>query len=279
MKLTHQKDAAAFLLAAQDFLLQAEVANCVLLSAPTRMRAKPGKNDSGSYFTTIEQNGKVIAAAFCPPRKWLNLTPLPFDAIALLVEDMRLHQAMPELVVADAETARRFAQAWAKANDIQYVEDYGLRMYQLERVIPPRPTAGALRLGDMKDEVLVGNWSAAFDVEVDFGDASAIQVLMLTALQEQRLYLWDDGGPVSMLARNAPTQNSERVSVVYTPPELRGKGYAAAANAALAQLIIDSGKRYVCLFADIRNTISNKMYVKIGYEVVCDMARYKFLTT
>lgn len=277
MKLNHHKNAAAFLLDAQDFLLQAEITHCVMLSAPMRMRDKPSKNDSGTYFATFEQNGNVIAAAFCPARKWLNLTPLPSAAIALLVEDMRQQNAAPELVVADATTAQIFAQAWAEANNIEYSQDYGFRMYQLERVIPPRATPGALRLGEMKDEKLVGDWSAAFDTEVDFGDASAIKGLMLMALQEHRLYLWDDDGPVSMLARNAPTPNSERVSVVYTPPELRGKGYGAAANAALAQIILDSGKRYACLFADINNAISNKMYLNIGYEAVCDMHRYKFL--
>ncbi len=277
MKLVHHQNAASFLEAAQDFLMQAEVKNCVMLSAPMRMRDKPSKNDSGTYFASVEQNGKLIAAAFCPPRKWLNLTPFPGAAIPLLVDDMLRHQAEPELVVADAATAQIFAQAWATARGIEYRQDYGFRMYQLERVIAPRTPPGALRLGEMKDEKRVEDWSAAFDTEVDFGDASAIKVLMLTALREQRLYFWDDNGPVSMLARNATTPNSERVSVVYTPPELRGKGYGAAANAALAQIILDSGRRYACLFADINNAVSNKMYVKIGYEAVCDVGRYKFL--
>lgn len=248
-----------------------------MLSAPLRMRDKPSKDDVGTYFATIEQNGVTIAAAYCPPRKWLHLTPIPPEAIALLVEDMCRHQATPEFVVADAQSAQQFAQGWSKANDIKVNQDYGLRIYQLERVMPPRATPGMLRLGEAKDEKLVGDWSVAFDTEVDYGDASAIKGLMLAALDEQRLYLWDDGGPVSMLARNAPTANSERVSVVYTPPNLRGKGYGAAANAALAQIILDSGKRYACLFADTNNAISNKMYLNIGYEAVCDMHRYKFL--
>jgi uncharacterized protein len=276
-KLKHHHSAGEFLAAAKPFLMQAEIQHCVLLSAPARMRDKPNKNDNGTYFATIEHNRATIAAAFCPPRKWLNLTHLPHEAIELLVEDMRQHQATPEFVVADAEPARQFALAWAKANNIEYVEDYGVRIYQLQRVIPPRTVSGALRLGNLKDKNLVGEWSAAFDAEVDFGDPTAIEELMLTALDQQRLYFWDDGGPVSMLARNAPTTNSERVSVVYTPPELRGQGYGAAANAALAQIILDSGKRYACLFADVNNPVSNKMYVKIGYEAVCDMARYKFV--
>jgi uncharacterized protein len=276
LKLKHHNSAGEFLAAAEPFLMQAEIQHCVLLSAPARMRDKPDKKDTGTYFATIEQNDKTIAAAFCPPGKWLNLTHLPDEAIKLLVENMRQHQATPEFVVAEAESARRFAQAWAEANGITKNEDYGLRIYRLKRVLPPRATPGALRLGELKDATLVSEWSEAFDGEVDYGDASAIKGLMLTALQEQRLYFWDDSGPVSMLARNAPTQNSERVSVVYTPPELRGKGYGAAANATLAQIILDSGKRYACLFADINNPVSNKMYLKIGYEAVCDVTRYKF---
>ena len=109
-KLKHHNTAAEFLSNAGTFLMRAEIQHCVLLSAPARMRDKPGKNDSGSYFATIEQNGNVVAAAFCPPRNWLNLTSLPIEAIELLANDMRRHEATPEFVVADAETALLFAQ-------------------------------------------------------------------------------------------------------------------------------------------------------------------------
>jgi predicted GNAT family acetyltransferase len=34
------------------------------------------------------------------------------------------------------------------------------------------------------------------------------------------------------------------------------------------------GKRAVCLFTDLRNTMSNRCYAKIGFRPYCDYALY-----
>jgi uncharacterized protein len=276
MKLIVHQDAKHFLLTAQTFLMQAEIAHCVMLGSTIRMRDKPSNKDDGSYFASIEQNGKTLAAIMYAPNRPLNLTPMQPEMIELLANDLHQRHLAPENLSADEATASAFAHRWGELNNVDSIKDYGLRIYQLQNVTPPRSTSGSLRPGNSADAKTAATWAEAFDAEVDFGDAQGIRDMVLIALSENRLYFWDDGGAVSMLLRNAPTPNSERVSVVYTPPECRGKGYGAAANAALAQIILDSGKRYACLFADVNNPVSNKMYLKIGYEVVCDVARYKF---
>jgi hypothetical protein len=41
-----------------------------------------------------------------------------------------------------------------------------------------------------------------------------------------RLFVWDNGGAVSMATWAGRTDRSVRIGIAYTPPELRGRGYA-----------------------------------------------------
>jgi uncharacterized protein len=63
---------------------------------------------------------------------------------------------------------------------------------------------------------------------------------------------------------------------VYTPPELRGRGYASACVAALTQQLLDSGRRFVFLFTDLANPTSNSIYQTVGYRPVSDVDQYQF---
>jgi uncharacterized protein len=277
MKLIVHQDAHSFLAAAEKFLLQTEIENCVLLGAALRMARRARESDNGTYFASVVQHKKTVAAAIWQPSNFVLLTRAPSEAIALLADDMQGRALRLPGVSAQATEARLFAERWSATSGAAIEQDYTLRMYQLEKVIHAPTVAGKLRLAQPADAPITGTWALAFDGEVDFGNPEQIKWLVLSALEEKRLYVWENGEVVSMLLHNSPTPHSDRVSVVYTPPAQRGKGYGAAANAALAQIILDSGKHYACLFADADNPISNKMYLRIGYQPVCDVHRYKFI--
>jgi predicted GNAT family acetyltransferase len=66
-----------------------------------------------------------------------------------------------------------------------------------------------------------------------------------------------------------------RVGPVYTPPECRGRGYASALTAFVSKRIRDAGDD-ACLYTDLANPTSNKIYAAIGYEPVGDFVDYKF---
>ena len=63
---------------------------------------------------------------------------------------------------------------------------------------------------------------------------------------------------------------------MYTPPELRGRGYASNLVAAAAQQQLDAGRSFVFLFTDLANPTSNHVYESIGFERVSDIDRYVF---
>jgi predicted GNAT family acetyltransferase len=68
----------------------------------------------------------------------------------------------------------------------------------------------------------------------------------------------------------------DRIGPVYTPPEARGRGYGSAVTAHLTQHI-RAGGADACLFTDLANPTSNKIYAAIGYRPVADFHRYRII--
>jgi len=55
---------------------------------------------------------------------------------------------------------------------------------------------------------------------------------------------------------------------------MRRRGYATAAVGALTRLLLDEGNRYCCLYTNLANPTSNRIYQKIGYQPLCDVNEY-----
>ena len=66
------------------------------------------------------------------------------------------------------------------------------------------------------------------------------------------------------------TRNAAAIAGVYTPPGLRGKGYAGSVTAAVVEKIYREGRKKACLYTYLSNPASNRCYEKIGFRPVCD---------
>ncbi len=62
---------------------------------------------------------------------------------------------------------------------------------------------------------------------------------------------------------------------MYTPPELRGHGYATSLVADLSALLLPRG-RGCTLFTNLANPTSNAIYERIGYARVGTQLRLRF---
>jgi predicted GNAT family acetyltransferase len=90
-------------------------------------------------------------------------------------------------------------------------------------------------------------------------------------LSNDDLVVWErDGEVVSMAAVVRRTPSSSSVAFVYTPPALRGHGFASAVVADLSQRELDAGQSWCSLFTDAANPTSNHIYTEIGYQPRCD---------
>jgi hypothetical protein len=153
------------------------------------------------------------------------------------------------------------------------------RVYELRKVIPPPQPGGSLRLATGADLDLLAHWLYAFWVEALPNEQGTLEEARLRAdyrVVEKDFYLWDHNGPVALAGRSRRTPHGCCIGPVYTPPGLRGQGYASAATAALSQILLDQGAEFTCLFTDLANPTSNSIYQKIGYRPLEDFNEYLF---
>lgn len=79
-----------------------------------------------------------------------------------------------------------------------------------------------------------------------------------------------------MAANNYPVAGVVRIGPVFTPPELRGRGYAGVAVAELSRRLLHAGNRACMLYTDLANPTSNSVYQRIGYRPVLDAQQLDF---
>ena len=115
-------------------------------------------------------------------------------------------------------------------------------------------------------------WYLAFIAESDIEETpDAARRSAISRIERNLLSVWDDdGAPVSLIGRTVAVAGVPRIGPVYTPPALRGRGYASTAVAALSRRLLDRGARRVVLFTDLGNPTSNKIYAEVGYRRVAD---------
>ena len=285
MQLVRDPDASAFLDRTEAYLLQREAENNVILGFATRARDRGGPDDD-AYLAVTDGPGVVLAALRLSEDRLLisalaagtdPARPIEMLATALVDSDPGL-----DAVESEATLAAAFARRWTAMTGRAARLEFGERLYELSRVSPPRhPAAGTWREATPDDSPLLAEWLIAFVQEALPSSGPADDPVAFAArwmaAPGTTPYLWTvDGEPVSMAAARAPTPHGIRISAVYTPPELRGRGYATALVAAASQQQLDAGRRAVFLFADRANPTSNRIYASIGYAPVCGVDRYRF---
>ena len=151
-------------------------------------------------------------------------------------------------------------------------------VYRLRRLRPAARAPGRMRTAEFGDRTLVLPWLRAFEEEA-FGHVRGEPEESWASFHSggvRRLYLWEDAGGtvVSLAARSGRTPTGVRIGPVYTPPPLRGRGFAEALIAALSQRELDEGARQCFLYTDLANRTSNALYERVGYERVGEAGEF-----
>lgn len=233
------------------------------------------------YLAVVRSGGAIAGAALIAGYLVLLSSPIDHAALPLLVEDIARNAPNVPGVVAEVEASRRFAELWTAHTGGAHRLNMSERIFRIDRVIPPRPVEGEMRFASQDDRSLLASWLARFNLEAlgQRVDAMAMDAFAGRWLSRagRTMYLWVvEGRAVSMVGVSGETPNGIRVAPVYTPPELRGRGYASALTAAVTQAQLDSGKRHCFLFTDLANPTSNHIYQAIGYRPVADAADHRF---
>jgi predicted GNAT family acetyltransferase len=280
MHLTRHLTPHTFLARSQADLERAEAENNLILGISTRLRDQPGRTVAPPYLATVEDvDGLAAAAVMTPPHRVIIHSargehPAP---LRLILHDLLTGGWRVPGVVGPAAAGLTFAELWRAATGRSFRLSRHERVYELRAVTPPPRPAGFMRLAVETDGELASEWSFCFWRELGVaGTGEDARASAGPRIANRELYLWDDGGPVSMAGKARPTAHGMAVSLVYTPPERRNRGYASALVAALSQHLLDAGWQFCVLFTDLANPISNSIYQRIGYRPVSDFDEYDF---
>jgi predicted GNAT family acetyltransferase len=178
-------------------------------------------------------------------------------------------------VFGDAATAARFAGQWSERCKSAATPFQGMRLYELLKMGEAPRTEGELRQAVPSDRSLMILWTRAFQNEIG-ESANDSELRVDRGLAAGQLWLWDQNGePMSMTVSREPVQGVVRLSGVYTPPEKRGHGHAAACVHVLSKHFRGGGYRCI-LYTDLGNPTSNSIYQRIGYRAVAEALCYRF---
>jgi predicted GNAT family acetyltransferase len=279
MQVLRLDDAELFLGEAEALLVADEARNNLILGIAGTLREDPDLYAERRFWVVREGNEARAAALRTPP---FNLVlAKPHDDAALETLVAAIEDELPGVVGGHPEVDE-FTRLWAKRHPIEPRSLREQGVYALEQVqhVPRAP--GASRRATGADRPLLLEWMDAFGREVlaaeDPGRREAVATVdHRLGSEDGGFLLWEDGGAVvSMSGWGGPTPNGIRIGPVYTPPELRGRGYATALVAELSQTLLDGGRRFCFLFTDLFNPTSNAIYERIGYVRVCESAMLAF---
>ncbi|MEU9081880.1 GNAT family N-acetyltransferase [Streptomyces sp. NPDC048357] len=274
MTWTFTSDLAAYLAAAHPAVAARPVSDTLMLTVTDALK----RRGSGAYGAEAPffgwwtgADGTVAGGLLCTPPFPMVLGVVPAEAVRALGAAL---SAEPLLAGIRAFNARRpdaeaLAAAWGRPTRI--TEE--VRLYRLAGLVAPDPApAGRSRPATEADLPLLLEWIEAFNTEV--GEPRAASE---AALRDRFAYggavLWEhEGGPVSLAAFSRPIGSASRIGPVYTPPALRGRGFAAGVTHAATRAAHAAGAAEVLLFTDLANPTSNGVYQRLGYTPVEDRA-------
>lgn len=277
MKLTAHGTSDQFLVMTREALLREEAANNLMLGVALRIRGKEGLY----HLITVHEGRKLALAALqTPPFPVTLFCPGELCDEALTLVANHLYDVGAQLpgVSGRSGLPEQFAKIWSSLKNVQFHEQLSMRVYQLREVIPPPARPGYFRIATMHDLPVLTEWMRAFLIEALHGEnADAAGETTQRRINDGELFVWDIAGhPVTMAASTRPLIKGITVNMVYTPPELRGRGYASVCVAALSRHLLNEGWAYCALFTDLGNPTSNSIYQKIGYRPLCDFVQYAF---
>ena len=265
MRLERHENATSFLERTIGFLLEREAQHNLILGLAARLRTEPRLYGEDPYFAVALDGDRVVGAAMRTPPHNLILSLIDDDAaLDPIAEDVQAVFAGLPGVVGPKEPVARFARIWEERTGASASIGIQQRVYRASEAILP----------------VVLAWMDAFVAEAlpqaPPEDAGHWLERNLSS-PDSGVELWvDEGAPVSFSGYGGLTPNGIRIGPVYTPPELRRRGYASALVAELTQRLLDSGRKFCFLFTDLANPTSNSIYQRVGYEPVSDADQWVF---
>lgn len=254
-------------------LKKEEAKNCLLLGLSYLFRTDPENCVfQAAVFDDVELLGAVVVSQYRTNNNLLLSQVSNSKVIDLLFKELTANNIKVSGIVGEIETASSYQKLYeiSGLNTKVHLKQgvYRCRDVQMPSILPGLN----FRLANQTDVNLIGKWSELFRDEVVPHDPPVNGVeFVKPKIKNKMIYILEkENEPVSMAMWSRDINSSCAVSFVYTPRPHRRNGYASIVTAQLTDYLLKSGKNETNLFTDISNPTSNKIYMNIGYEFVCN---------
>lgn len=233
---------------------------------------------SGTWAAAFEGDGIVAVAAHC----WNGV--LLVQAPCALPEVVRAAVTASGRPLAGLSGPRPQVEEGRRAlglEDAPAALDHEAMLFSLDLpqlVVPPHLARGEATCGPPAPEEmdLLADWRAAYAVETlgarpgeTLRTGCADEVARLTA-EGNAFVLRVEGRAVAFSGFNARLPEVVQVGGVWTPPRLRGRGFARAVVAGSLLAVRGEGVGRAVLFTERGNHPARRAYLALGFRVVGD---------
>lgn len=256
--------------------------NLPLGLAHTLVRDPRYYGDEPPLLMSILENGGPVGVAVRTPPSRIVLSRFDGEidtAVDRLVRHLQSREGQVPGVVGPEVEARSFSSQWLRTfPGTSAILLKRLRVFEARSVVDVPLAPGRLRLADMEDLPLMAKWIAGFSREAigRESDPGKAERNAERYIAERNLYVWDHEGPVSIARESRSMKNGTVISLVYTPPESRNRGYATSCVYGLTKKLLAGRYKFCSLFTDLANPASNHIYQKIGYVPLGDTLVFDF---
>lgn len=236
----------------------------------------------GLLFGRYEENGEMclLFGNTAPWNICLN-APQGMEKPMEAAGDLARYLGEENIEIAGVTAREDLAKAFMEAYGGTFSLWTAMDIMVLREVINPPAVPGRMRKATLSDQdfVLRGVCGFMKDIHNEDTQPADHKERWLPRLEAGQIYLWEAPGGeiVSMAATVRPMEHGDAINAVYTLPEHRGKGYCQNTVAAICQEKLNEGKEYCTLFVDKKNPISNRVYQKIGFEIIENCYEYKLV--
>lgn len=260
-----------FFAATEGYLAENEAQNNLPLGIIGSLIRDPRKDEQ--LLAMVEKAGNPILVLIKAggPLILAGLQEFLPASVQLFAEFVQEERIKIPGVIGPKEQVQSFTEIWKDYFSVDWEEIMEQRIFRLDQLRVEPSSPGSLRPALEKDIDQVSEWVEMFSREADPGGEIPPALAREKAeggIKEKEFFLWEDKRPVSMAKKTRPTRNGIAISMVYTPPEFRNRGYATSCVSALSKNLLEDGFKFCTLFTDANNPTSNKIYEEIGFREV-----------
>jgi predicted GNAT family acetyltransferase len=264
-----------------NYLLKNELISNITLGVVNAISNKNTENNNYTFFNLIN-NHEIKASCFISNnRLFINALDLNDIALRELANYILINNIEFTTISGLSILIERLLPLLLSNTSIKILQSKSLIAHQLDEVSQIETCPGKMSIAEKSDIDILVKYIDSFQKDASLFPLQSLETIRantLNRIELKRLFVWiDDYDIVSIAAYTRETKNIGIISLVYSPPAYRGKGYASNLVKVLSEsIILTEGKKACGLFTDASNPTSNSIYKKIGYQPIAYFTDVEF---